>query len=57
MNNDRTLSETELDHISGGLNRLNHETAVANGSGHTFGAGIGGNWMWCPHGNNMPVDF
>ena len=67
-NNDRTLSETELDRISGGLrdrpwvDYLNHQNRLDGGG---FGKAIAGNWMWGGKdasdpgqiGNNVPVHF
>ena len=62
-NNDRTLSETDLDLVSGGLrdkpdqDRLNKMIADEN-NGTGFGGAIGGNWMnGGSHGGQIPVEF
>jgi hypothetical protein len=61
-NNNRTLSDAELDLISGGLrdkpdqDRLNKVITNENNTG--FGAAIGGNWMsGGSHGGQIPVGF
>jgi hypothetical protein len=62
-NNDRTLSETDLDLVSGGLrdkpdqDRLNKMIADEN-NGTGFGGAIGGNLMsGGSHGGQIPVEF
>jgi hypothetical protein len=66
--NDRTLTEVDLDRVSGGLrdkpdqDRLNHLSRMDGGG---WGAAIGGNWMMGGKdahlggqiGNNIPVNF
>jgi hypothetical protein len=67
--NDRTLTEADLDRVSGGLrdkpdqDRMNKFITNENNTG--FGAAIGGNWMMGGKdahlggqiGNNIPVNF
>jgi hypothetical protein len=67
--NDRTLTEADLDRVSGGLrdkpdqDRMNKFITNENNKG--FGAAIGGNWMMGGKdahlggqiGNNIPVNF
>jgi hypothetical protein len=63
-NSNRTLSEAELDLVSGGLwdqpwqDHLNKISSDDNSKSTTFGGAIGGNWMsGGSHGGLIPVDI